>query len=239
MEAEGFPPIYRTQRRLWGAKTGPSQFLMPRPPSRIRVAMADDHVIFLDALRALLSLETDMEIVAQAQDGAGLLEMLNDAQPDILLLDLKMPGLDGLATLHRVQRRQWKTRIIVLTASEDERDYAQAIQLGASGFVLKQQATEVLIEAIRKTFRGEPWTPHSPKRAVRREEPDFPLTEREKQVADLVAQGLMNKEIAEKIFISEETVKNHLHNIFEKLGVSDRLELALYLVRRKLASGQI
>ncbi len=212
---------------------------MPRPPARIRIALADDHLIFLDALRALLSLETDMEIVAQAQDGAGALEMLNDAQPDILLLDLKMPGLDGLAALHHVQRRRWKTRIIVLTASEDERDYAQAIQLGASGFVLKQEATEVLIEAIRKTYRGEMWTPHAPKRAARRDESDFPLTEREKQVADLVAQGLMNKEIAKKIFISEQTVKNHLHNIFEKLGVSDRLELALYLVHRKQALGGV
>ena len=119
-------------------------------PSKIRIVVADDHPIFRDGLCRLLALEEDFEVVAQAEDGRQVLDVLQQHEPDILLLDLKMPGLDGLATLQRLQIAKNKTRVIVLTASDDKNEFVQAMKLGTSGIVLKQTATELLIKSIRK-----------------------------------------------------------------------------------------
>ena len=215
----------------------------------IRIVVADDHPIFRDGLCRLLALEEDFEVVAQAQDGRQVLDVLQQHEPDILLLDLKMPGLDGLATLQRLQIAKNKTRVIVLTASDDKNEFVQAMKLGTSGIVLKQTATELLIKSIRKVHAGEIWLDsHTTAAVIRqfvandeapamqslppapptRERERSPLSQREREIVALVAQGFKNKEMAEKMFISEQTVKNHLHNIFDKLGVSDRDELALY-----------
>ncbi len=226
--------------------------------SKIRIVVADDHPIFRDGLCKLLALEEDFEVVAQAQDGREVLEVLQQYQPDILLLDLKMPGLDGLATLQRLQAAKNKTRVIVLTASDDKNEFVQAMKLGTSGIVLKQTATELLIKSIRKVNAGEIWLdsyttaavirqfvaadepPVAPAAPVApaRERERSPLSQREREIVALVAQGFKNKEMAEKMFISEQTVKNHLHNIFDKLGVSDRLELALYAIHNNLHTGR-
>jgi len=223
--------------------------------SKIRIVVADDHPIFRDGLCKLLALEEDFEVVAQAQDGRQVLEILQHCEPDILLLDLKMPGLDGLATLQRLQQSRNKTRVIVLTASDDKNEFVQAMKLGTSGIVLKQTATELLIKSIRKVHAGEIWLDSHTTAAVIRqfvaaEEPPAapapaprerersPLSQREREIVALVAQGFKNKEMAEKMFISEQTVKNHLHNIFDKLGVSDRLELALYAIHNNLHTGR-
>src|SRR3954449_8572928 len=125
--------------------------------SKIRIVVADDHPIFRDGLCRLLALEDDFEVVAQAQDGRQVLDVLQQHEPDILLLDLKMPGLDGLATLQRLQVAKNKTRVIVLTASDDKNEFVQAMKLGTSGIVLKQTATELLIKSIRKVHAGEIW----------------------------------------------------------------------------------
>ena len=125
--------------------------------SKIRIVVADDHPIFRDGLCRLLALEEDFEVVAQAQDGRQVLDVLQQHEPDILLLDLKMPGLDGLATLQRLQIAKNKTRVIVLTASDDKNEFVQAMKLGTSGIVLKQTATELLIKSIRKVHAGEIW----------------------------------------------------------------------------------
>ena len=125
--------------------------------SKIRIVVADDHPIFRDGLCKLLALEEDFEVVAQASDGRQVLDVLQQYQPDILLLDLKMPGLDGLATLQRLQAVKNKTRVIVLTASDDKNEFVQAMKLGTSGIVLKQTATELLIKSIRKVHAGEIW----------------------------------------------------------------------------------
>src|ERR1700686_665811 len=125
--------------------------------SKIRIVVADDHPIFRDGLCKLLALEEDFEVVAQAQDGRQVLDVLQQFEPDILLLDLKMPGLDGLATLQRLQSAKNKTRVIVLTASDDKNEFVQAMKLGPSGIVLKQTATELLIKSIRKVHAGEIW----------------------------------------------------------------------------------
>jgi DNA-binding NarL/FixJ family response regulator len=224
--------------------------------TKIRIVVADDHPIFRDGLCKLLALEDDFEVVAQAQDGRQVLDILQQLEPDILLLDLKMPGLDGLATLQKLQTARNKTRVIVLTASDDKNEFVQAMKLGTSGIVLKQTATELLIKSIRKVHAGEIWLDSHTTAAVIRqfvaaEEPApppmpaaprdrerSPLSQREREIVALVAQGFKNKEMAEKMFISEQTVKNHLHNIFDKLGVSDRLELALYAIHNNLHTGR-
>ena len=239
---------------------GPSALGTPAK-SKIRIVVADDHPIFRDGLCRLLALEDDFEVVAQAQDGRQVLDVLQQHEPDILLLDLKMPGLDGLATLQRLQIAKNKTRVIVLTASDDKNEFVQAMKLGTSGIVLKQTATELLIKSIRKVHAGEIWLDSHTTAAVirqfvandevqqpavqsmpaappQRERERSPLSQREREIVALVAQGFKNKEMAEKMFISEQTVKNHLHNIFDKLGVSDRLELALYAIHNNLHSGR-
>src|SRR5580700_10415266 len=129
----------------------------PAESVKIRIVVADDHPIFRDGLCRLLALEPDFEVVAQAQDGRQVLDVLQQHEPDILLLDLKMPGLDGLATLQRLQTSKHKTRVIVLTASEDKNEFVQAMKLGTSGIVLKQSATDLLIKSIRKVNAGEIW----------------------------------------------------------------------------------
>lgn len=226
--------------------------------TKIRIVVADDHPIFRDGLCRLLALEPDFEVVAQAQDGKQVLDVLQRHDPDILLLDLKMPGLDGLATLQKLQSGRYKTRVIVLTASEDKNEFVQAMKLGTAGIVLKQSATELLIKSIRKVHAGEIWLDSHTTAAVMRQfatggdEPPATaapssssrerersvLSQREREIVALVAQGFKNKEMAEKMFISEQTVKNHLHNIFDKLGVSDRLELALYAIHNNLHTGK-
>ena len=213
--------------------------------AEIKIALADDHTIFRDGLRRLLALEPDFKIVAEAKDGTEVMPILEEHEPDILLLDLRMPGADGLTLLQRIQTNKLKTKIIVLTASEDEGEYVQAMKYGTSGIVLKQTATELLIKSIRKVYEGEIWLDSRTTAAVMRQfaspsdggphERDKPaLSNREREIVACVAQGFKNKEIAEKMFISEQTVKNHLHNVFDKLGVSDRLELALYAIHRNI-----
>src|SRR6201996_6411460 len=177
---------------------------------KIRIVVADDHPIFRDGLCKLLALEEDFDVVAQASDGRQVLDVLQQHEPDILLLDLKMPGLDGLATLQRLQAAKNKTRVIVLTASDDKNEFVQAMKLGTSGIVLKQTATELLIKSIRKVHAGEIWldshttaavirqfvandeSPMSspvPSAAAPRERERSPLSQREREIVALVAQG--------------------------------------------------
>src|SRR5579871_1466789 len=139
------------------------------PKSKIRIVVADDHPIFRDGLCKLLALEEDFEVVAQAQDGREVLDVLQQYEPDILLLDLKMPGLDGLGTLQRLQAARNRTRVIVLTASEDKNEFVQAMKLGTQGIVLKQSATDLLIKSIRKVHAGEIWLDSHTTAAVMRQ----------------------------------------------------------------------
>jgi DNA-binding NarL/FixJ family response regulator len=210
---------------------------------KIRILIADDHPIFRDGLRKLLSLEEDFQVIGEAEDGKEAVEMVQKLMPDILLLDLKMPNLSGIGALEALGDKNKTTRVIVLTASEDEAAVVQAMRMGTAGIVLKQTATELLIKSIRKVADGEIWLDSRMTTAVMKEfsqpapvrEPiKTVLSAREREVVGLVCQGFRNKEIAEKMFISEQTVKNHLHNIFDKLGVSDRLELALFAIHKKL-----
>jgi DNA-binding NarL/FixJ family response regulator len=219
--------------------------------AKIRVVIADDHPIVRDGLRKLLSLEDDIDVVGEACDGRDLLEKLDELEPDVVLLDLRMPNLDGLGTLQTMQHtNKTKSKVIVLTASEDKNEFVQAMKLGCSGIVLKQTSADLIVKSIRKVHGGEIWLDSHTTAAVMRQfatagdglassgggrvRERSPLSAREREIVALVAQGFKNKEMAEKMFISEQTVKNHLHNIFDKLGVSDRLELALYAIHKGL-----
>ena len=219
-------------------------------PKRIRIVLADDHPIVRDGLRKLLTLEEDIEVVGEASDGREVVQVIQDTSPDILILDLRMPYMDGLATLQALQQLEKKVKVIVLTASEDKNEFVQAMKLGCSGIVLKQTAPELIVKSIRKVNSGEIWLDSHTTAAVMRQfaspadmlaggtpgkgRERSPLSQREREIVGLVAQGYKNREMAEKMFISEQTVKNHLHNIFDKLGVSDRLELALYAIHKGL-----
>jgi two-component system nitrate/nitrite response regulator NarL len=217
---------------------------MTKAKQAIRILVADDHAIFRDGLRKLLEVADDVQIVGEASNGVECVKMLTKLKPDILLLDLRMPEKDGLGVLEEVNFDSLPTRVIVLTAAEDDRDVVRAMRLGARGVVLKQSASDLLLKSIRKVADGEIWLDNrmtaevidafkkSSESGQRREKPL--LSDREKEIVQLVAQGFRNREIGEKLFISEQTVKNHLHNIFDKLGVSDRLELALYAIHHRL-----
>ncbi len=233
------------------------------PKRKIRIVLADDHPIVRDGLKKMLALESDFEVVGEANDGREALEQIQMHEPDILLLDLRMPNLDGLSALQTLQHINRKTRVIILTASEDKNEFVQAMKLGCSGIVLKQTAPELIVKSIRKVNAGEIWLDSHTTAAVMRQfatagsygsissgsssssspsgqgkvRERSPLSAREREIVGLVAQGYKNKEMAEKMFISEQTVKNHLHNIFDKLGVSDRLELALYAIHKGLHLG--
>ena len=225
---------------------------------RIRVVIADDHPIVREGLRELLARTEDIEVVAQAADGREALDQVRTHRPDVLILDLRMPGVDGLAVLNGLQTMGSKTRVLIFTAPEEKNEYVQAMKLGCAGIVLKQTATDLIAKSVRKVHGGEIWLDSNTTAAVMRQfsthaEPPMatgpgsmpqlnpsrtrersPLSQREREIVALVAQGYKNKEMAEKMFISEQMVKNHLHNIFDKLGVSDRLELALYAIHKGL-----
>jgi len=213
--------------------------------SKIRIVVADDHPIFRDGLCKLLGVEEDLEVVAQAENGLEVLGVLQRFEPDILLLDLRMPGLDGLATLERLEMAPTKTRVIVLTASDDQHDFIETLKRGTSGIVPKQASMETLISGIRHVHAGEMWLDPQTKAAVIHQfvapvdesEPGestcrngSQLSSREREIVALVTQGFKNQDIAEKLSIAEQTVKNYLHNIFDKLHATDRLELALYAI---------
>jgi len=221
-----------------------------RRSSKIRVVIADDHPIVRTGLVQVLSSQPDFEIVGQAEDGNQALERVRELDPDVLVLDLKMPELDGIAALQTMQQSGLRTRVLILTGSEDRNQYIQAMKFGCAGIVLKRTATDLIVKSIRKVHQGEIWLDSHTTAAVMKEfaaplesgsaagaktaGERSPLSPRERELVALIAQGYKNKDMAEKLFISEQTVKNHLHNIFDKLGVSDRLELALYAIHKGL-----
>jgi DNA-binding NarL/FixJ family response regulator len=219
---------------------------MPSVRSRVKIKLliADDHAIFRDALRKLLDSDDEITIVGEAHNGAECIKKLGELKPDILLLDLCMPEKNGLAVLEEVNFDTLGTRVIVLTAAEDDRDVTRALRLGARGAVLKKSAIDLLVKSIHRVHAGEIWLDSymttevvnafsaPSKSGVRAEKPL--LSDRELEIVQLVAQGFQSKEIGKKLVISENTVKNHIRNIYEKLGVSDRLELVLYAIHHRL-----
>ncbi len=212
---------------------------MPQRDRQIRVALADDHRIFREGLRTLLSLEADLEVVAEAENGDEIIDMLRKHQPDILLLDLRMPGTDVIAILPRIKAGEFKTKIIVLTASEHTGEHALAMKYGASGIVTKQVASELLSKSIRAVHDGQLWLDSLQQLASRSQPPkgnEEPLSSREREIVVLVTKGFGNQEISEALSVSEQTLEVHLADIFSKLGVSTRSELARHTIDRDMRS---
>jgi DNA-binding NarL/FixJ family response regulator len=218
------------------------------PERPIQVVIADDHPIFRDGLRKLLEAEDGFRVVGIAADGVEALEMVRKHSPDVILLDVAMPRMPGLEVLREIAKMSSAVRPILLTAGVEKTEVASALQMGARGIVLKDSATQLLFKAIRCVMKGEYWVgrdsvadlvaalrqhQNSAESAARR---GFGLTPRELEVVAAIVTGLQNKEIARKLGVSEDTVKHHISNVFDKLGVSNRLELALFAVNHGLVA---
>lgn len=209
----------------------------PQPDAGIRVALADDHPLVLDGLEQLFRLEPDINVVARCRNADEALRAVRTASPDVLVLDLLMPGSGGLELLRAMGDKDRRTRIILLTAVIDDDQLLEAIRLGAQGVVLKDMAPQLLVEAIREVHAGGQWVEQGlGGRALRRllsrekraSEAARLLSSREREIVRLVAAGLRNRAIADRLAISEGTVKVHMHNIYEKLDVNGRVELTNY-----------
>ncbi len=203
----------------------------------IRLVLADDHPLILDGLENLFRQEPDFAVVARCVTDTETLEAVRHHRPDILILDIRMPRIGGLAVLKGLKDERLSTRVVLLTAALDEDEVLEALRFGVSCFVLKEMAPQMIVQCVRKVHGGEQWLEKQSysralEKLLRREAGEREvagiLTPREIEIVRMVATGLRNKEIAEKLFIGEGTVKIHLHNIFEKLRVSGRRELTLY-----------
>ena len=211
---------------------------------RIRIVLADDHVIVLDGLEQLFRLEPELEVVARSTTAEAAVKAVQEHRPDVLVLDLVMPGHDGMWVLRQLSELNLPTRTVLLTAHVEENRLVEAIRLGVWGIVLKEMAPRMLMECVRKVHAGEKWLEQqSVTRAIERmqkRESEIDrltrlLTPRELEIVRLASEGLRNKEIGERLSITEGTVKIHLHNIYEKLGVTGRSQLILYATKHGLA----
>ena len=208
--------------------------------NHVRVAIADDHVIFRDGLRRLLESERDFEVVAEAGDGLEAVRLIQEVKPDVLLLDVAMPRMGGVEALESLQNAD--TRIVLLTAGIEPAELLRAIQLGARGVVLKESATRLLIDGIHRVMEGKYLIGGNVAgdlaQAVREvrvpSATRYGLTPRELDIVAAIVAGETNKLMGERLGISLQTVKHHLTSIFDKTGVSSRLELALFALRNNL-----
>jgi DNA-binding NarL/FixJ family response regulator len=209
----------------------------------ITLVIADDHPLILDAMENLFRFEKDLKVVARCLNGDEALNAVRRHQPDIMVLDIQMPAKDGLVVLREVRKEKLPTRVVILTATLGEEGLAEAVRLGVRGFVLKELAPKLLVQCIRKVHAGELWlekrsVTSALEQLLRRETGKNgsaqALTPREIEIIKQVAAGLRNIEIGKKLFISEGTVKMHLHNIYRKLGVDSRTKLARYAQEKGL-----
>jgi two-component system nitrate/nitrite response regulator NarL len=218
------------------------------PGQRIRVAIADDHPVFREGLRRLLEEDGGFEVVGQAKDGGEAVRLAREARPDVLVLDVAMPRVSGLDAVRELASAEGAPRILLLTVAIEEAQLVEALQLGVRGVVLKEAATELLFQAIRAVVADEYWVGrdhvtdivrHLRERALaqgrRRPPPAQRLTPRERQIVAGIAAGESNRELARRLGLAEDTVKHHVTNVFDKVGVSNRAELAAFAARHGLA----
>jgi two-component system NarL family response regulator len=213
----------------------------------IRVVVVDDHALFRRGLELVLSEEPDIKVVGEAGDGVQAVTRVEELVPDIVLMDVRMPRASGIEAARAIRELLPDTKVIMLTVSEDEQDLYEAVKAGASGYLLKEVAIEELADAVRAVARGHSLVSPSmaskllsefntlAKRAEERHRMLLPrLTERELEVLRLVANGLSNREIANELYIAENTVKNHVRNILEKLHLHSRMEAVVFAMRENL-----
>jgi DNA-binding NarL/FixJ family response regulator len=203
----------------------------------IRVVLVDDHPIVLQGLQQLFERQPDFKVVSICSDAASALQAVRTHRPDVLVLDLRMPGRSGLDLLRDLKAEKLDCRCVLLTATIRDEEVVEATKLGVTGLVLKESSPETLLKCVRRVNRGEQWidqetVTHAFQAVVGREaairEVAQTLTPREIEIVRMMAEGLRNRAIGERLGISEGTVKVHLHNVYEKLGLDGRLELVLY-----------
>jgi len=229
---------------------------------KIRILIVDDHQVVRQGLRTFLELHEDLTVVGEASDGQVAVEMVRQAPPDVVLMDLMMPRLDGVSATRQIMEMDVHTRVIALTSFAEDTQVFPAIQAGASSYLLKDVSPDELVDAVRAASRGEPrlhpdvarklmeamrssessdldTDAHSaPSSAADRGSPPGDLTDRELEVIRLVARGKSNREIASHFYISEKTVKTHISHILAKLGLKDRTQLAIFAIRNGLAEAE-
>jgi DNA-binding NarL/FixJ family response regulator len=218
-------------------------------PRRRRVVIVDDHTLFRDGLRTILSMEDDFEVIADVESAEDIVELMWETKPDVLLLDIRMPQGSGLDAVPAVVRISPNTTVIVLTACDEMEEHVRAFKLGARGVVLKDSARQTLVQAIRSVCRGETWMDPRMRGVLVAElarsgsdgeglsiDRDDGLTDRELEIVRLVAAGKKNKEVADLLAISERTVRTNLTSVFQKLGVRDRIGLVMYALRHGLTA---
>lgn len=219
--------------------------------SASRVLIADDHALMRDGLRRLLESETGFAVVGEAENAENAIHLAQELQPDLILLDLAMPRVDGLEALESLAAKAPSARVILLTAAISKEQVVKAMKLGVRGITLKESASKDLFYAIRQVMEGRYWIADvcmnnlvealrdATSSATEANQPkDFGLTPRELEIINLVVAGYSNPEIAQKCSISEQTVKHHMSNIFDKVGMYNRVELALFAVSHQIAGGE-
>jgi DNA-binding NarL/FixJ family response regulator len=213
----------------------------------IRVLIVDDHALFRRGLQMVLEGESDIDVVGEANDGHEAIEKAEQTTPDVVLMDVRMPRRSGIEATRAIKDTQPLTRILMLTISDEEADLYEAIKAGASGYLLKEISIEEVSGAVRAVYQGQSLISPSmasklltefasmvKRRDERAQVPGPRLTDRELEVLKLVAKGMNNRDIGQELFISENTVKNHVRNILEKLHLHSRMEAVVYAVREKL-----
>jgi two-component system response regulator NreC len=211
---------------------------------KIKILLVDDHTILRDGIRALIEDETDMLVIGEAEDGLAAVKMANQLQPDVVIMDIAMPLLNGLEATRQIRRNQPQTKVLVLTMHENEEYIRQVLSAGALGYVLKDAAARELLGAIRSVYRGEAVLSPAITRLViedylrwgdlRPEEDAGVLTPREREILQLIAEGYTNKQIAEILCLSVKTVQSHRTNLMQKLDLHDRGELIKYAIQKKI-----
>ncbi len=206
----------------------------------VRVLIADDHLVVREGLRAILETASGLMLVGEAADGAEAVRLAGELSPDVVLMDLRMPGVDGIEAIRRIKARHPAIEIVILTTYDDDEYIVRGLRAGARGYLLKDSGRQVLFEAIRAAARGESLLPPAviEKVVAHLVEPRpvevGGLSEREREVLALLAEGAANKEIAARLYITERTVKAHVANIFNKLGVNSRAEAVAVALRKGL-----
>ncbi|WP_009958307.1 response regulator [Verrucomicrobium spinosum] len=203
-----------------------------RPASLIRVLIADDHVTVLEGLNVIINRNEDMQVVAAAADGSKAVALWQQHRPDVTLVDIRMPGLDGVAVIEEIRRLDSSARVVVLTTCDTDNEIYRAVKAGARAYLLKDGPREELVDTIRRVHRGETCLAPSLVEKLAASVSNEPLTRREQEVLELLARGRSNKEIASTLSISEPTVKTHLRSLFGKLDVLSRTE-AIAVASRK------
>jgi len=211
-----------------------SKQLLNAVPARIRVLVADDHPVVRAGLAAVIAQESDLELAAAAENGARAVALFREHQPDVVLMDLRMPVLDGVEAIRTITAEFPTARIVALTTYEGDGDIRRALEAGARGYLLKDMLLTEVITAVRAVHRGERVIPTAVAVRLAEHPPGSDLSERELEVLTLVARGLANKDVADAIGRTDETVKVHLKNVFAKLRVDDRTEAVTVALARGL-----